>query len=197
MLIARWQIDARFGQKQTVIDSITQWTRDIAPKVGLLTGRMLSGSIGPSKRPSNTTGRSRVLPSWKQPGPSSPPSKRTSNGARRSNPMSSRGPLDEASFALSDSNDRHKASERPGPRHLAGLLRQKATLVSALVRDVSAARWINGLWVETQRKQTSSPVRPQCRDRSEITIAGLRSAYIGPRERGEDQERQRCRRSSA
>ena len=46
MLIARWQIDARFGQKQTVIDSITQWTREIAPKVGLLKGRMLSGSIG-------------------------------------------------------------------------------------------------------------------------------------------------------
>jgi hypothetical protein len=46
MLIARWQIDARFGQKQKVIDSITQWTREIAPQVGLLKGRMLSGSIG-------------------------------------------------------------------------------------------------------------------------------------------------------
>ena len=46
MLIARWQIDARFGQKQKVIDSITQWTRDIAPQVGLTKGRMLSGSIG-------------------------------------------------------------------------------------------------------------------------------------------------------
>ena len=46
MLIARWQIDARFGQKQKVIDSITRWTREIAPQVGLLKGRMLSGSIG-------------------------------------------------------------------------------------------------------------------------------------------------------
>jgi hypothetical protein len=46
MFIARWQIDARFGQKQKVIDSITQWTREIAPQVGLLKGRMLSGSIG-------------------------------------------------------------------------------------------------------------------------------------------------------
>ena len=46
MLIARWQIDARFGQNQKVIDSITQWTREIAPQVGLLKGRMLSGSIG-------------------------------------------------------------------------------------------------------------------------------------------------------
>ena len=46
MLIARWQIDARFGQKQKVIDAITQWARDIAPQVGLLKGRVLSGSIG-------------------------------------------------------------------------------------------------------------------------------------------------------
>ena len=46
MLIARWQIDARFGQKQKVIDAITKWTREIAPQVGLLKGRMLSGSIG-------------------------------------------------------------------------------------------------------------------------------------------------------
>ena len=46
MLIARWQIDARFGQKQTVIESISKWTKEIAPQVGLLKGRMLSGSIG-------------------------------------------------------------------------------------------------------------------------------------------------------
>ncbi|MGA7329340.1 MAG: hypothetical protein WBX25_33865 [Rhodomicrobium sp.] len=46
MLIARWQIDARFGHKQKVIDSIAQWSREIAPQVGLLKGRMLSGSIG-------------------------------------------------------------------------------------------------------------------------------------------------------
>jgi uncharacterized protein (DUF2252 family) len=46
MLIARWQIDARFGHKQKVIDSVVQWTREIAPQIGLLKGRMLSGSIG-------------------------------------------------------------------------------------------------------------------------------------------------------
>ncbi|MEI8180372.1 hypothetical protein [Aestuariivirga sp.] len=46
MLIARWQIDARFGHKAAVIDSIKKWTRDIAPQVGLLKGQMLSGSIG-------------------------------------------------------------------------------------------------------------------------------------------------------
>ena len=46
MFVARWQIDARFGHKQQVIDSIVQWAREIAPQVGLLKGRMLSGSIG-------------------------------------------------------------------------------------------------------------------------------------------------------
>ncbi len=46
MLIARWQIDARFGQKQAVIEAIAQWSREIAPQVGLLKGQMLSGSIG-------------------------------------------------------------------------------------------------------------------------------------------------------
>ena len=46
MLIARWQIDARFGHKQNVINSIVRWTKEIAPQVGLLKGRMLSGSIG-------------------------------------------------------------------------------------------------------------------------------------------------------
>jgi hypothetical protein len=46
MLIARWQIDARFGRKQRVIDAIVRWTREIAPLVGLTEGRMLSGSVG-------------------------------------------------------------------------------------------------------------------------------------------------------
>jgi hypothetical protein len=46
MMIARWQIDARFGHKQKVIDAIAGWTRDIAPLVGLHKGQMLTGSIG-------------------------------------------------------------------------------------------------------------------------------------------------------
>ena len=46
MLIARWQIDARFGYKQNVIDSLVQWTREIAPQVGLAKGQILTGSIG-------------------------------------------------------------------------------------------------------------------------------------------------------
>jgi hypothetical protein len=48
MLIARWQIDARFGQKQTVIDMLGNWARDIAPQIGWGpgSGRMLTGSIG-------------------------------------------------------------------------------------------------------------------------------------------------------
>jgi hypothetical protein len=48
MLIARWQIDARFGHKQTVIDLLAAWARDIAPQIGWTRdkGRMLTGSIG-------------------------------------------------------------------------------------------------------------------------------------------------------
>jgi hypothetical protein len=46
MLIARWQIDARFGHKQKVIDSLIKWTRDIAPQIGLHGGQILTGSIG-------------------------------------------------------------------------------------------------------------------------------------------------------
>ena len=46
MLIARWQIDARFGHKQVVIDSLKKWTAEIAPQAGLTRGRLLTGSIG-------------------------------------------------------------------------------------------------------------------------------------------------------
>jgi hypothetical protein len=45
-MIARWQIDARFGHKQKVIDALAQWARDIAPLAGLRNGRLLTGSIG-------------------------------------------------------------------------------------------------------------------------------------------------------
>ena len=46
MLIARWQIDARFCYKQKVINSLVQWTREIASQVGLAKGQILTGSIG-------------------------------------------------------------------------------------------------------------------------------------------------------
>lgn len=47
-MIARWQIDARFGHKQTVIDMLQDGARNIAPRIGwtLERGRMLTGSIG-------------------------------------------------------------------------------------------------------------------------------------------------------
>ncbi|MCW3475656.1 hypothetical protein [Limobrevibacterium gyesilva] len=46
MLIARWQIDARFGHKQKVIDMLRDWTSTIAPQAGLTRGQILTGSIG-------------------------------------------------------------------------------------------------------------------------------------------------------
>ena len=46
MMIAPWQIDARFGNKQKVIDALARWASDIAPLAGLHKGQILSGSIG-------------------------------------------------------------------------------------------------------------------------------------------------------
>lgn len=48
MIIARWHIDARFGQKQTVIDSLKTWAREIANQIGWTKDkvRIATGSIG-------------------------------------------------------------------------------------------------------------------------------------------------------
>ncbi len=48
MIIARWHIDARFGHKQAVVDSLKTWCRDIASQIGW-TGdkiRIATGSVG-------------------------------------------------------------------------------------------------------------------------------------------------------
>ncbi len=46
MLIATWQIDARFGHKQQVIEKMKEWEEKIGKSVGMTTGRLLTGSIG-------------------------------------------------------------------------------------------------------------------------------------------------------
>ncbi len=48
MFIARWQIDARFGQKQTVVDKLRQWERNIGRQAGTdkMDFKILTGSIG-------------------------------------------------------------------------------------------------------------------------------------------------------
>jgi hypothetical protein len=48
MFIARWQIDARFGHKQTVIDLLQKWEREIGAKAGTdkMDIKILTGSIG-------------------------------------------------------------------------------------------------------------------------------------------------------
>ena len=48
MMVARWSIDAKFGYKQTVVDSMKRWLREIAPQVGIKEDRtrLLTGSIG-------------------------------------------------------------------------------------------------------------------------------------------------------
>jgi hypothetical protein len=48
MFIARWQIDARFGHKSTVIDMMRRWERDIGRKAGTdkMNFTILTGSVG-------------------------------------------------------------------------------------------------------------------------------------------------------
>jgi hypothetical protein len=48
MLVARWQIDARFGEKQKVIELMRAWERDIGSKAGIdkMKTQLLTGSIG-------------------------------------------------------------------------------------------------------------------------------------------------------
>jgi hypothetical protein len=48
MFSARWQIDAKFGHKQTVLEMMKQWERDIGSKVGIedLKFQIMTGSIG-------------------------------------------------------------------------------------------------------------------------------------------------------
>jgi hypothetical protein len=48
MFSARWQIDARFGYKQTVLDLMRQWERDVGSKAGAdaLQFKIMTGSIG-------------------------------------------------------------------------------------------------------------------------------------------------------
>lgn len=48
MLLARWQIDAKFGHKQDVIDSMKRWLAEIGTQVGWTADRtrLLGGSIG-------------------------------------------------------------------------------------------------------------------------------------------------------
>ena len=48
MFVARWQIDARFGQKQELIELMRRWEREIGPQAGLkdMGFEMQTGSIG-------------------------------------------------------------------------------------------------------------------------------------------------------
>jgi hypothetical protein len=48
MMIARWHIDARFGHKQAVIESLKKWNRTIAAQIGWTADkvRIVTGSVG-------------------------------------------------------------------------------------------------------------------------------------------------------
>ena len=48
MIIARWQIDARFGHKQEVIDSLRNWHENIGNQIGwkMENTTIMTGSVG-------------------------------------------------------------------------------------------------------------------------------------------------------
>jgi len=46
MIVARWSIEARFGHKQTVIDSMIKWQKEIGSTIGWTDVRLLTGSVG-------------------------------------------------------------------------------------------------------------------------------------------------------
>jgi len=48
MFVARWQIDARFGHKQDVIDLVHRWLKEIGSKAGTdkMDVKVLTGSVG-------------------------------------------------------------------------------------------------------------------------------------------------------
>jgi hypothetical protein len=48
MFIARWQIDAKFGQKQKLIESMQRWMKEVGPQAGFDKMEMMltTGSIG-------------------------------------------------------------------------------------------------------------------------------------------------------
>jgi len=48
MFIARWQVEARFGHKQNVVDLMHRWLKEIGPQAGTdkMDVRLLTGSIG-------------------------------------------------------------------------------------------------------------------------------------------------------
>ncbi|KAI3603845.1 hypothetical protein D8I24_2782 (plasmid) [Cupriavidus necator H850] len=48
MIIARWSIDARFGHKTVVVESLKKWLTDIGSQIGWTppNSRLLTGSVG-------------------------------------------------------------------------------------------------------------------------------------------------------
>lgn len=48
MYVARWQVDARFGYKQTVIDLMRSWLKEVGVQAGAdkMEPKLLTGTIG-------------------------------------------------------------------------------------------------------------------------------------------------------
>ncbi|WP_310567529.1 hypothetical protein [Hydrogenophaga sp.] len=46
MIVARWQVNARFGHKQELIDEIRNWWQTVGRDIGQTNTTILTGSVG-------------------------------------------------------------------------------------------------------------------------------------------------------
>ncbi|WP_258591517.1 hypothetical protein [Mesorhizobium sp. AR07] len=112
MFSARWQIDARFGHKQTMLDLLKKWEREIGSQAGIaeLGFQIMTGSIGAREATVETHHQVESLAQLEAFFAKIGRSTRTPNGARRSSPMSCQAPACGPSIALWSSG------RRPSPR---------------------------------------------------------------------------------
>ncbi len=75
MFVARWQIDARFGHKQTVIDLLRKWEREVGTKAGTdkMDFKILTGSIGAREATVEANHSVESMAQLEQPPPYPPP----------------------------------------------------------------------------------------------------------------------------
>jgi len=114
MMIARWNIDARFGKKQLVIDAVKAWCRDIGAQIGWTPDklRVLSGAVGAPESAVVLEVAVEDLAASVRPGRSSPASPRTARGARSSSRTWSPAPPAGRCSGSSESG-----AGRPQPEH--------------------------------------------------------------------------------
>jgi hypothetical protein len=123
MFSARWQIDAKFGQKQTVLELLKKWEREIGSQVGIadLEFQIMTGSIGTREATVESHHQVESLAQLEEFFARSARSTRTPSGARGWSPMSCVAPACGTYIALwSSGRQRSSPRERGGGERPAG-----------------------------------------------------------------------------